>query len=98
MLVTHSGGAGYLGEGGEAVRQGAEIHFFDRETNFNCNILQVPASFTKMGWEGGALRCAQTHPCPWCSQRHVGTCPAAPISAQAGWEAPGQVCAGYREA
>lgn len=78
-----------MGEGGEAVRQGAEIHLLDWETKFNCDILQVSASFTKVGRGGGVLRSVQTHPCSWCSQRHVSTCPATPGSAQAGWEAPG---------
>lgn len=89
MFVTHSGGAGQFSEGGEAVRQGAGIHLFDQETKFNCDILQVSSSFTKAVWEGGELRSVQTHPCPWCSQRHEGTCLAAPRGVQAGWEAPG---------
>ena len=38
-----------MGEGGDAVRHGGEIHLFYWETKLNWNILQVLASFTKVG-------------------------------------------------
>lgn len=78
------------------MRQGAEVHLLDWKIKSNCDILQVSASFTEAEGEGGALRSVQVHPCPWCSQRPVSTCPATPSSAQAEWEAPAPMAALFR--
>lgn len=71
-----------MGEGGDADRHGAEIHIFDWETKFNCNILQVSVSFTEVGRRGCALSAR-------CGQRHTVPVLLLPATRRLRWEAPG---------